>query len=479
MTDLIQQWEGKERSSQQERKYLHFDQKTSIANAKKFITNPVEIARHYFYPFIRNDIKTKRFKKDKIKGERKWEPKERIIMYASHVDSLIYSYYNIWLSSKYEKILSGNNFQSSVLAYRKLRKSNIEFAFEVFQDIKRMGECVVLAFDVSKFFDSLDHSILRKAWEHVLGEKLDKHKDHLNVFNSLTRFAYIQKAELEKEFDIKKQKKELKKQIYRYCSGKEFRERVRKNGLIKTNPETKGIPQGSPISALLSNIYMLGFDEAAYKKIVIDNSGIYRRYCDDILVVCKSEVADEIEGWVMNEIAKKFVLEIQPEKTEKYRLVDVQSNGIFRPINVNNGIRKNVQYLGFEFDGDHIFIRSSSVSRYYRRMKYRVHSAVYDAVKKRGKLFKKKLLLKNTEHGEKIARTDYNELSKTNPGLAKRREFKGNFITYAKRAANKMKEDKILTQIKPHRKKLKEAIDSKLQTISSKRPSSISKKRAP
>lgn len=98
-------------------------------------------------------------------------------------------------------------------------------------------------------------------------------------------------------------------------------------------------------------------------------------------------------------------------------------------------------------------------------MKYRVHSAVYDAKKKGSKVFKKKLLLKNTEHGVKIVENDFKELSKTNPNLAEKRKFKGNFITYAKRAAGKMDENKILIQIKPHRKKLEKTIMEKLDKI--------------
>ena len=461
MADLINLWEEKEKISQQERKYLHFDQKTALIHAKKIVANPIEIGRHYFYPFIKNDIETKRFKKDKKTGERKFETKVRPIMYASHVDSLIYSYYNILLNKKYEQQLEGTGFQNSVLAYRKLGKSNIEFAYEVFQEIKELGECVVLAFDVSKFFDTLDHAILKKSWQGIIADDFVRNKDHQNVFNSLTRFAYVQKNDLDKEFDIKKRKDKQEK-IYRYCSGKEFRERVRKKGLINANKEAKGIPQGSPISALLSNIYMLEFDKIAYQKIVVDNSGIYRRYCDDILVVCKPDVADAIEDGIVNEIKNNYHLEIQKEKTEKYQLENVKGDGVFRPINTSTGKKRNIQYLGFEFDGDHIFIRSSSVSRYYRRMKYRVHSAVYDAKKKGGKVFKKKLLLKNTEHGVKIAENDFRELAKANPNLAEKRKFKGNFITYAKRAAGKMNEDKILTQIKPHRKNLEKTIKEKL-----------------
>lgn len=459
MADLIKQWEEKEIVSQAERKYLHFDQKTSISNAKRFVTNSAEVARHYFYPFIKNTIVKKRYKTEKKTGKRMWDPKPRPIMYASHVDSLIYSYYNILLNELYEGKLFEQAFNESILAYRKLGKSNIEFAYQAFIDIKRMGECMVFAFDVSKFFDTLDHSILKQAWEELLGNNLEKHKDHLNVFNSLTKFAYVEKENLEKELEIGKQKE--KRPVYRYCTGREFRERVRKKGLINTNVNPKGIPQGSPISALLSNIYMLEFDKLAHQKIIIENSGIYRRYCDDILVVCKPDVADEIESWVMNEIANNFKLEIQPDKTEKYKLVKEERNDIFRPINVHTLKRKTIQYLGFEFDGDHIFVRSSSVSRYYRRMKYRVHSAVYDAKKKGGKLFKKKSLLKNTEHGVKIAENDNKELAKANPNLAEKRKFRGNFITYAKRAAGKMNEGKILTQIKPHRKIMEKIIKEK------------------
>ena len=97
---------------------------------------------------------------------------------------------------------------------------------------------------------------------------------------------------------------------------------------------------------------------------------------------------------------------------------------------------------------------------------------VYYIVKKGGKLFTKKLLLKNTEHGEKIANSDYNELSKSNSSLAEKRKFKGNFITYAKRASKKMNgEEKILNQIKPHRKILKETIQEKFELLlKSKKP---------
>ena len=41
-----------------------------------------------------------------------------------------------------------------------------------------------------------------------------------------------------------------------------------------------GIPQGSPMSAILSNIYMLDFDKYCCE-LANNFGGIYRRYCDD------------------------------------------------------------------------------------------------------------------------------------------------------------------------------------------------------
>jgi retron-type reverse transcriptase len=52
-----------------------------------------------------------------------------------------------------------------------------------------------------------------------------------------------------------------------------------------------GIPQGSPISALLSNIYMFSFDK--HMKNYVDSiGGKYFRYCDDMLLIVPSEYRD-------------------------------------------------------------------------------------------------------------------------------------------------------------------------------------------
>ena len=94
-----------------------------------------------------------------------------------------------------------------------------------------------------------------------------------------------------------------------------------KNKLLKNSKKIKvngklinrnfGIPQGSPISSILANLYLFDFD----KKInnYIDKKGIYRRYSDDMIVVCPIDEKENIIDLMTNSI-KDFKLEIQEKK---------------------------------------------------------------------------------------------------------------------------------------------------------------------
>jgi hypothetical protein len=66
-----------------------------------------------------------------------------------------------------------------------LGKSNIEFAKEIFDWISQIRECNVLTIDLSSFFDTLDHGILKEQWQRVNGVPCLS-KDHYIVFKSLT-----------------------------------------------------------------------------------------------------------------------------------------------------------------------------------------------------------------------------------------------------------------------------------------------------
>jgi hypothetical protein len=201
-------------------------------------------------------------------------------------------------------------------------------------------------------------------------------------------------------------------------------QRLRDDRLIVTNdqPDKKlktmiGIPQGSSMSALLSNIYLIGYDEMMVTKGKKEGF-MYRRYCDDIMIICDSNQAEELQKFAIDKIDKDCRLEIQPRKVELTEFRENSKKQI-RAFNkkkmLKNGIEltdsnneqlyyKSLQYLGFEFNGQDIFIRSSSLSRYFIRQKARIIKTVSMAYSKTGKsdrIFKEQLFHRYTHLGKR------------------------------------------------------------------------------
>ena len=139
----------------------------------------------------------------------------------------------------------------------------------------------------------LDHKRLKQHWKQVL-DKCELPPDHYAVFKAVTRYSWVEREPLYKLFGItKKKQKQWRGPI---CSPEEFRTKVRskkQTGLIKVKTDGKGVPQGSPISALLSNIYMLSAD-ARMAPLVKEQGGLYFRYSDDILLVCPCDKRVEL-----------------------------------------------------------------------------------------------------------------------------------------------------------------------------------------
>ncbi|WP_412757969.1 hypothetical protein [Legionella bozemanae] len=148
-----------------QRNYIHFDSPLSLKNTIKLVTNPACIIKHSFYPFIKDTLCEK-----KINSTLERDIKKRPVLYASHADSHIYSYYAHLLSEKYEKFLLNKDLANHVLAFRKIPKPqseknmcNIDFANYAFKEIVSRGNCVALVIDIKGFFDNLDHEILKKT----------------------------------------------------------------------------------------------------------------------------------------------------------------------------------------------------------------------------------------------------------------------------------------------------------------------------
>src|SRR6185503_8633282 len=103
------------------------------------------------------------------------------------------------LSEKYEQQLVAAKLSDSVLAYRKIQsasgrggKCNIHFAMDAFLRIHDIGDCCVIAMDISSFFEKLDHNKLYRMWCRTLGVgRLDA--DHFQIFKAITRYAIVDK----------------------------------------------------------------------------------------------------------------------------------------------------------------------------------------------------------------------------------------------------------------------------------------------
>ena len=125
------------------------------------------------------------------------------------------------------------------------------------------------------------------------------------------------------------------------------------------NPKgSAGIPQGTPISATLSNLYMIDFDVAA-RAYCNSIGGMYRRYSDDILVICSPDDASAAEKKI-SELMAKEALELNPAKTER---TSFDAGAGVVPAG------RAAQYLGFTLSPDGAAIRASSLSRQWRKMR--------------------------------------------------------------------------------------------------------------
>jgi RNA-directed DNA polymerase len=312
--------------------YTHFDLRFWFPNRKdelkKILKNKLRVYNHLhkhdewwaFSPFLKILLKTPRYKYQPDEDEFDLETKIRPICFASHIDGLIFGFYSYALTRKYETYIEKQGFNECALAYRSNLggNCNIQFSKEVFDEIRKRRECTAIALDIKGYFDHINHEILKEKWSKVLGEKLPD--DQFKIYKALTQYSYVSKNSILKKYNINSNKSTSPpKTLLELIPGKKDYEkfqRLRDDKLIvsnkKPNKKTKtliGIPQGSGMSALLSNIYLIDFDKLMNDKAKTEGF-MYRRYCDDILIICKSEKAIELEKHAIEIIAKEYFLEI-------------------------------------------------------------------------------------------------------------------------------------------------------------------------
>lgn len=508
------------------RGYLHLTPKINVyARAEEILSkvqNPSFVARHAFFPLIHSVIKERKFKKHPDnanirghthfhKGKHKQTAKKRPLHYSTHFDALIFGYYAEYLLEIYEKKLRcRKGLADCVTAYRKIAldedekdtgKSTINFANEAFKEIEKRAadDCVVLMFDIKSFFSELNHDLLKAAWCNLLNvDRLPN--DHFNVFNASTKFSYILRDELRLKHSVKgrrsgfdeKKLASIRKNKGLECffeSNEDLRNAIKsktikvyKKQFVKDKIQV-GIPQGLPISAVLANLYLYDFDLQVLDNIVDKLGGYYRRYSDDILIICKSNDALRIKDFINSEIQKSKV-SISEEKTETYFFrnfpVSLNKSKIvsIQVLNDRCKIGKPLTYLGFEFYGDKILIKSANLAKFYRRMIYSVkrkasraiaiinnksdtNPAIYRACLKR--LYSRLKLNSVKEYNTRkrlVLREDgyYYFKFKTT-----QKKYRSNYFSYVSRSSKLMNEESINKQIRGHRNIFNQAISKHLK----------------
>lgn len=426
--DLWKVYHDKIIKQRKKKSYRHlddvFDFEKSSELIRKMVADPTlkSVGSHSFLPLLKILTKTPRYRYDDRNHIGGLETKIRPISFAGHFDAYLYGYYAFALNEKYQAYIKANGFENCVLAYRSDLDGdcNIQFAAKAFGYVDEMvgkhGKCTAIALDIKGYFDTIDHRMLNKNWCKVLG--MDELPiDQYRIFRSLTAYDYINKASLLKHFNIPLAKEDAYKNLLtlvpNHLNGASFRNKfdlLREKKLIVRNsnnnvPLEKGIPQGSPLSSVLSNIFLIDFDKwlTGLGKLIDFK---YLRYCDDLLIICQSKNADYLLEKVMEEIDEGYNLKIQAKKSEviefrknsrgHVRAFDVKDPSIRRTTGANEQkYYKNLQYLGFEYNGQQIYLRPGSLSRYFRKAKGRILKTmmmVYGKRSKSDKIYKRQIL---------------------------------------------------------------------------------------
>ena len=99
------------------------------------------------------------------------------------------------------------------------------------------------------------------------------------IYKNITKFTYVEADDIEAE----------KGYLEEICVSwinilKQMNFMILKRSIFIKIVKDYQIPQGSSISAVYANVYMIDFDKRI-NDFITSQKGIYRRYCDDIIVV--------------------------------------------------------------------------------------------------------------------------------------------------------------------------------------------------
>lgn len=412
------------------RPYAHFDERTDIEKMSDYILEPENIVRHSFYPFIHYTMHMNKFSKKKGKVEKKRE-----IYYAAHSDRCIYQYYSFMLNESYSDYVKKAGINDVAVAYRSnLGESNITSSKRAFDFIRETGDCYVMIGDFTSFFDCLDHKYLKEKIKEILGVQMLA-ADYYAVYKNVTKFAYVERDKLFELNGLGKTKSDLRKLNNKnvVLSKRLFREN--RSEIVHKNHDNKGVPQGSPISAVMANIYMVSGDKMIHD-YVNSIGGLYIRYSDDFIVVIPhKEEYKEHFSQVLSCLKKIPNLELEPSKTQIFEVKEGRVSNIGKTVLKDaDDSKKEINFLGFTYDGQKVRLRAKTIGKYYYRMNRKAK-----AIANNGGVGIDKLYMKYSDRGA------YGK--------------EGNFFTYVNNAEKAYGDNELIRRdLKHHMDKIRKSI---------------------
>ena len=131
------------------------------------------------------------------------------------------------------------------------------------------------------------------------------------------------------------------------CPVEETDDRGRKRRTTEAKDKRRGIPQGSPISPLLANLYMRRF-VLGWKKLGLERSLGSRivTYADDLVILCRKGKAEEALQQ-LREIMGKLKLTVNEEKTRICRVPEGEFDFLGHTFGRMYSARTGKAYLGY------------------------------------------------------------------------------------------------------------------------------------
>lgn len=162
--------------------------------------------------------------------------------------------------------------------------------------------------------------------------------------------AWVLETDITKFFDTIPRERLLDKLATRIADGS-FLRLVRAlvsaqvAGKVQADAEALGIPQGSPLSPVLANIYLARFDRHVARRYAMC------RYADDLVLLCASKAEGEQAQMGVEELLRQEGLSLKPQKTRIARL----SSGI--------------DFLGYRITTRGVGPSAAAVKRYKERVR--------------------------------------------------------------------------------------------------------------